>query len=65
MSEEIGRQLKKKERVRVGILKTALANEKATQIATKTAEQIRASLVEVRGNTSMLYKPGQKVKAFI
>ena len=30
--EEMGRQLKKKEMVRVGILKTALADEEAKQI---------------------------------
>lgn len=35
--EEIGRQPKKKEMVRVGILKTALAYEEANQIATKIA----------------------------
>jgi putative YhbY family RNA-binding protein len=54
--EEIEKQLKKQEMVKVRILKTALAHEEAKQIAIKIAEQTEASLVEVRGHTFMLYK---------
>ena len=53
---EIEKQLKRKEMVKVRILKSALAHEEAEQIALKIAEQTKASLVEVRGRTFMLYK---------
>ena len=57
---EIEKQLKRKEMVKVRILKSALAHEEAKQIALKIAEQTEASLVEVRGHTFMLYKPEKK-----
>jgi RNA-binding protein len=58
--EEIEKQLKKQEMVKVRILKTALAHEEPKQIATKIAEQTEASLVEVRGRTFMLYKSNEE-----
>ncbi|HVP15870.1 MAG TPA: YhbY family RNA-binding protein [candidate division Zixibacteria bacterium] len=58
--EEIEKQLKKQEMVKVRILKTALAHEEAKQIAIKIAEQTEAALVEVRGHTFMLYKSDKK-----
>jgi putative YhbY family RNA-binding protein len=58
--EEIEKQLKRHEMVKVRILKTALAHEEAKQIAMKIAEQTPASLVEVRGHTFMLYKSDKK-----
>jgi len=58
--EEIEKQLKRKEIVKVRILKTALAHEEAKQIAIKIAEQTESTLVEVRGHTFMLYKPDKK-----
>lgn len=57
---EIDKQLKRKEIVKIRILKTALAHEEAEQIAMKIAEQTETSLVEVRGHTFMLYKPDKK-----
>jgi len=58
--EEIEKQLKKQEMVKVRILKTALAHEEAKQIAVKIAEKTGASLVEIRGHTFMLYKCDEK-----
>jgi len=57
---EIEKQLKRKEMVKVRILKTALAHEEAEQIAMKIAEQTEASLVEVRGHAFILYKCDEK-----
>ncbi len=54
--EEIGRQLKKEEMVKVKILKTGLAEGQTKQIASKVAQKTEALLVEVRGHTFMLYK---------
>ena len=58
--DQIEKQLKEKEMVKVRILKSALAHEQAKQVAMKIAEQTEASLVEVRGHTFMLYKPDKK-----
>lgn len=58
--EEIEKQLKKQEMVKVRILKTALAHEEAKQIAIKIAERTEAVLVEVRGHTFMFYKSDKK-----
>jgi putative YhbY family RNA-binding protein len=58
--KEIEKQLKKGEMVKVRILKSALANDEAKQIASRIAEQTETSLVEVRGHTFMLYKFDKK-----
>jgi putative YhbY family RNA-binding protein len=60
--EEIEKQLKKEEMVKVRILKSALAHDEAKQVAMKIAEQTEASLVEVRGHTFMLHKFDKKSK---
>lgn len=57
---EIEKQLKKTENVKVRILKSALAEGEAKQIASGIAQQTEASLVEVRGHTFMLYKSRKK-----
>jgi RNA-binding protein len=54
--KEIGKQLDKKEMVKVKILQSALGEEETKQIALRICEQTEASLVEVRGHTFMLYK---------
>ena len=54
--DEIDRQLEKNEVVKVKILKSALAERKAKEIASKVAEKTEASLVEVRGHTFILYR---------
>ena len=58
--KEIKKQLEKKEMVKVKILKSALGEKEAKEIASKIAEQTEASLVEVRGHTFMLYKRRRK-----
>ena len=59
---EIGRQLDQKKTVKAKILKTALHNEEARDIASKIASQTDSSLIEVRGHTFILYKPRKKPK---
>jgi len=54
--EEIDRRLEKNEIVKVKILKSALVERKAKEIASKVAEKTEASLVEVRGHTFILYR---------
>jgi RNA-binding protein len=54
---EINNQLKKREMIKAKILKTALKEEKAKEIATKIAAQTNSTLIEIRGHTFMLYKP--------
>ena len=54
---EINSQLKKREMIKAKILKTALKEEKAKDIATKIATETESTLIEVRGHTFMLYKP--------
>ena len=58
--KEIEKQLKNEEMVKVRILKSALANDEARQIASRIAEQTEAQLVEVRGHTFMLYRSDKK-----
>jgi RNA-binding protein len=57
---EISRQLKKRKIVKVQILKTALADESAKDIASKTAQQTASTLIDVRGHTFILHKPRKK-----
>jgi len=58
--KEIEKQLENREMLKIKILKSALKNEKASNIAAQTAEQTGASIVEVRGHTFMLYKRRKK-----
>jgi len=58
--KEIEKQLDNKEMVKIKILKGALEENEAKQIALQVSEQIEASLVEVRGHTFMLYKRRKK-----
>ena len=54
--EEVDRQLEKNEIVKVKILKSALAERKAREVASEVAQKTNASLVEVRGHTFILYR---------
>lgn len=58
--KEISKQLEKREMVKIKILKSALVEDEAKQVALRIAEQTEASLVEVRGHTFMLYKRHKK-----
>jgi len=57
---EISRQLEKKKIVKVQILKTALKDESAKCIASRTAQQTASTLIDVRGHTFILHKPREK-----
>jgi RNA-binding protein len=58
--KEIERQLSKNEMVKVKILKSAIAEQQAKEIASRIAEKTGSSLVEVKGHTLMLYKRRKK-----
>ncbi|UCG45805.1 MAG: YhbY family RNA-binding protein [Candidatus Bathyarchaeota archaeon] len=53
---EICRQLEQKEVVKVKMLKTALKDEDAAQIAFRLAQQTESELIDLRGHTFILYK---------
>jgi RNA-binding protein len=53
---EIDGQLERTEMLKVKILKTALEENNAKDIANQIAQQTEAVLVEVRGHTFMLYR---------
>ena len=57
---EISRQLDKREIVKAKILRSALKDEEARNVASKIAEQTISSLIEVRGHTFLLYKRRKK-----
>ena len=57
---EISRQLEKRKIVKVQILKSALEDESANEIALKTAHQTESILIDVRGHTFILHKPRKK-----
>jgi len=59
---EISRQLEKRKIVKVQILKSALEDESANDIALKTAQQTESILIDVRGHTFILHKPRKKEK---
>ena len=54
---EIKRRLEQRGVVKAKILQTGLKSEEARNIAAKIANQIGATLIEVRGHTFVLYKP--------
>jgi len=60
LSSEIENQLEKKKMLKIRILKSALQQETAKDIASKAAEQAGASLVEVRGHVFILYRRHKK-----
>jgi len=53
---EVEKQLQREKMVKIRILKSALAQDSAKNIAAKTAEQTKAALVEVRGHVFILYR---------
>lgn len=58
--KEIGKQLEKREVVKVKILKSALSEGKACEIASTISKEAEATLIEVRGHTFVLYKRRQR-----
>ncbi|HIE13997.1 TPA: YhbY family RNA-binding protein [Candidatus Bathyarchaeota archaeon] len=55
--EEIKRQLKVQDKVKVKILKPALKEMSIKEIASKVAEKTGSRLIEVRGHTFIIHKP--------
>ena len=53
---EVAKQLDTREMIKAKILRTALKDEEAKNIAAKIAEQTESELVEVRGHTFLLYR---------
>jgi RNA-binding protein len=58
--KEIELQLDKNKMVKCKILKSALSEHQAKELASQIAQQTCATLVEVRGHTFILYKPRTK-----
>lgn len=58
--EEIKKQLESREVVKVKILKSALGEMEAEELASTIAKEAEATLIEVRGHTFILYKRRQK-----
>ncbi len=54
---EIALQLAKNKMTKCKILKSALSELEAKEVASQIAQQTCATLVEVRGHTFILYKP--------
>ena len=63
VSTQVETQLQRTKMVKIRILKSALATETAKAIATRTAEQVDAALVEVRGHVFIIYRRKQKLPA--
>jgi len=57
---EISRQLEKRKMVKVQILKSALKDDSARDIALKTAQKTESALIDVRDHTFTLHKPRKK-----
>lgn len=62
LASEVEKQLQKNKMVKIRILPAALTESNTAQsIATKTAEQTKAALVEVRGHVFILFRKRQQV----
>ena len=59
---EAAKQLDSREMIKAKILKTALHDEDAKNIAAKIAKETDSELVEVRGHTFLLYKRKPKIR---
>ncbi len=60
LASEVEKQLQKNKMVKIRILPSALKDATAKAVATKTAEQTDAALVEVRGHVFILYRRHKK-----
>ena len=58
---QVDAQLQRTKMVKIRILKSALALDTAKAIATRTAEQAGAALVEVRGHVFIIYRRRQRL----
>jgi len=60
VTAQVETQLQRTKMVKIRILKSALQTETAQAIAARTAEQVSAALVEVRGHVFILYRRRKK-----
>ncbi len=60
VTAQVESQLQRAKMVKIRILKSALLNDTAKAIATRTAEQVGAALVEVRGHVFIIYRRRKK-----
>ena len=60
---QVENQLQRTKMVKIRILKSALATDTAKAIATRTADQLGAALVEVRGHVFIIYRRRKKQTA--
>jgi RNA-binding protein len=60
---QVENQLQRAKMVKIRILKSALVGDTAKAIATRTAEQVGAALVEVRGHVFIIYRRRRKQPA--
>jgi RNA-binding protein len=58
---QVESQIQRTKMVKIRILKSALSTESAKVIATRTAEQVSAALVEVRGHVFIIYRRRKKL----
>lgn len=58
--KEIEKQLEKRGTIKVKILKAALKEKKAAEIAAEVSKRTEAELIEVRGHTFILHKRRRK-----
>ncbi|NLE05850.1 MAG: YhbY family RNA-binding protein [Crenarchaeota archaeon] len=56
VTTQVENQLQKIKMVKIRILKSALVSESAKTIANRTAEQLNAAIVEVRGHVFIIYR---------
>jgi putative YhbY family RNA-binding protein len=63
VTAQVESQLQRTRMVKIRILKSALQAETAKAIATRTAEQVNAALVEVRGHVFIIYRKRKKPEA--
>jgi len=57
---EVSRQLDQREMVKVKILKSAIKNEMAENVAANIAQKTSSTLIDVRGHTFILYRPQRR-----
>jgi putative YhbY family RNA-binding protein len=62
LTKQVEDQLDRAKMVKIRILKSALATNTAKTIATRTAEQVHAALVEVRGHVFIIYRRRKRVE---
>jgi len=61
VAEQVEAQLNRTKMVKIRILRSALSGSTAKDIAAKTAAQVNAHVVEVRGHVFIIYRRKKKI----